>query len=137
MRQDKCTMASSVETRVPFLDPDVVGLALNLPLEARVEPQRKGVLRDLARKLLPPGIADRPKIGFGFETRRIIEEAADPAFLLDGRLREALRTPAAEWEDGVRTMPDSWALSVWSAEVWARLFLAGESRVVVEAALWR
>ncbi|MEA2478722.1 MAG: hypothetical protein QOJ07_644, partial [Thermoleophilaceae bacterium] len=35
-RQDKNTMQRSIETRVPFLDPGVVSLALNLPLEARV-----------------------------------------------------------------------------------------------------
>ncbi len=130
-------MASSVETRVPFLDPDLVALALCLPLEARVEPRRKGVLRDLARRMLPEGVADRPKIGFGFETRGIIEARADPAFLLDGRLREALEVPREQWLEGVRTMPDSWALPVWSGEVWARLFLDGTPREEVEDALWR
>ena len=60
-----CT--ASVETRVPFLDPDVVALALNLPVEARIEPVRKAPLAALAQRLLPPGIAERPKVGFGFE----------------------------------------------------------------------
>jgi asparagine synthase (glutamine-hydrolysing) len=39
-RQDKNTMQHSIETRVPFLDPAVVSLAVNLPLETRVEPER-------------------------------------------------------------------------------------------------
>ena len=136
-RQDKCTMAASVETRVPFLDPDLVGLALNLPLEARVEPQRKGVLRDVARRLVGDDVADRPKLGFGFRTRPAIEEGADPAFLLEGRLREVLETPREEWREGVAAMPEPWALAVWSAEVWCRLVLDGTPRDEVEDALWR
>jgi asparagine synthase (glutamine-hydrolysing) len=136
-RQDKCTMASSVETRVPFLDPDVVALGLNLPLEARVEPQRKGILRDLARRIVGDDIADRPKIGFGFRTRAAIEDGADPAFLREGRLREVLETPEDEWRDGLAAMPEQWALPVWSAEVWCRLVLDGTPRDEVEDALWR
>ena len=34
-RMDKSLMAGSVEARVPFLDPEVVALALNLPPRAR------------------------------------------------------------------------------------------------------
>jgi asparagine synthetase B (glutamine-hydrolysing) len=86
-RQDKCTMAASVETRVPFLDPDVIALALNLPLEARVEPRRKGVLRDVARRLLGDDIADRP------EARVRLSEPRDHRGT--GRSRvPARRTPA-------------------------------------------
>jgi asparagine synthase (glutamine-hydrolysing) len=135
-RQDKCTMASSVETRVPFLDPDVIALALNLPLEARLEPRRKGVLRDVVRRRFGEALAERSKLGFGFDTRGLIEARADPSFLLDGRLREVLETPTGEWEEGVRTMPDTWALPVWTAEVWCRLMLDGTPRDEVEAALW-
>jgi asparagine synthase (glutamine-hydrolysing) len=135
-RQDKCTMASSVETRVPFLDPDVIGLALNLPLEARLEPRRKGVLRDVVRRHFGDALADRPKLGFGFDTRSLIEARADPAFLHDGRLREVLGTPRAEWVHGLRVMPDAWALPVWTAEIWCRLMVDGESRADVESALW-
>jgi asparagine synthase (glutamine-hydrolysing) len=135
-RQDKCTMASSVETRVPFLDPDVIGLALNLPLEARLEPRRKGVLRDVVRRHFGDALAERPKLGFGFDTRTLIEARADPAFLREGRLREVLDRPPAEWEEGLRAMPDAWALPVWTAEIWCRLMLEGESRADVEGALW-
>src|SRR5256885_9888103 len=96
-RQDKNTMQHSIETRVPFLDPEVVALALNLPLEARATPERKGVLRDLARAHLPRGVANRTKLGFGFDVRRYLHGAARPEFLADGRLRDVLRVPAGEW----------------------------------------
>ena len=48
-RANKATAAWGVEARVPFLDPGLVSLLLNLPLEARVGPRNKGILRDVAR----------------------------------------------------------------------------------------
>jgi asparagine synthase (glutamine-hydrolysing) len=136
-RQDKNTMQHSIETRVPFLDPDVVALALDLPLEARATPERKGVLRDLARIHLPRGVANRTKLGFGFDVRRYLRGAARPEFLADGRLRETLGVPAEEWSAAVADLSSAHALRLWTGEVWCRLFLEGEDDAAVEAALWR
>jgi asparagine synthase (glutamine-hydrolysing) len=136
-RQDKNTMQHSIETRVPFLDPDVVALSLNLPLEARATPERKGVLRDLARAHLPRGVANRTKLGFGFDVRRYLHGAARPEFLADGRLRETLGVPGDEWRAAVAHLSSAHALRLWTGEVWCRLFLDGEDGAAVEAALWR
>ena len=135
-RQDKNTMQESVETRVPFLDPAVVALALNLPLEARVQPQRKGVLRELAARHLPAGVAARPKLGFGFDVRPYLEGAARPAFLSEGRLREELEIPAAEWAQSTGRMSWHHALRLWTAEIWCRLLLDGAGVQTVESELW-
>ena len=135
-RQDKNTMQHSIETRVPFLDPEVVALSLNLPLEARATPERKGVLRDLARAHLPRGVANRTKLGFGFDVRRYLDGAARPDFLADGRLRDAFEVPAGEWRAGVAHLSSAHALRLWTGEVWCRLFLDGEDDAAVEAALW-
>ena len=135
-RQDKSTMKASIETRVPFLDPDVVALALNLPLEHRVEPEHKGVLRDLAARRLPDGVARRPKLGFGFDAGRYIADAARPEFLADGRLREVLETPAERWRDRVAAA-DGWvAQLLWTGEIWCRVVLDGQPAAEVEEALW-
>lgn len=136
-RQDKNTMQRSVETRVPFLDPGVVSLALNLPLEARVEPRRKEILRELADRHLPAGVADRPKIGFGFDVRRYLEGHTRSEFLLDGHLRELWNVPAGPWADGMSTLDSHGALRFWTGEIWARGILAGDSRETIESALWR
>ena len=136
-RQDKNTMQHSIETRVPFLDPDVVALSLNLPLEARATPERKGVLRDLARTHLPRGVATRAKLGFGFDVRGYLDGAARPDFLADGRLRDALAVPADEWRAAVAHLSSAHALRLWTGEVWCRLFVDGEDDAAVEAALWR
>jgi len=136
-RQDKNTMQHSIETRVPFLDPDVVALALNLPLEARAMPERKGVLRDLARAHLPRGVANRTKLGFGFDVRRYLHGAARPDFLADGQLREVLEVPKDEWRSAVGQLSSAHALRLWTGEIWCRLFLDGEDDAAVETALWR
>lgn len=136
-RQDKNTMESSIETRVPFLDPAVVSLALNLPLEARVEPRRKGVLRDIARRHLPGEIADRQKLGFGFDVRAYVLPAARAEFLADGMLRDELGVPEAAWRETVEMIRGHDVLRLWSAEVWCRLFLDGRDAGRVETELWR
>ena len=136
-RQDKATMQNSIETRVPFLDPEVIALALNLPLETRVTPYRKGILRELARELLPAGVAERAKMGFGFDVRRYLTDAAAPGFLEDGHLRDLLAVPRDSWLAAVRGMPRPHILRFWTGEIWARLMLEGESIEAVESQLWR
>jgi asparagine synthase (glutamine-hydrolysing) len=137
-RQDKNTMQASIETRVPFLDPNLAALALCLPLEARMEPGRKGVLRDLADRHLPPEVARRQKRGFGFDVRRYIEPAARPEFLLDGALRELLGVDREPWKAAtVPARSAAQALRLWSGEVWCRVVLEGQPTGEVEAALWR
>jgi asparagine synthase (glutamine-hydrolysing) len=136
-RMDKDAMASSVETRLPFLDPDLVALAVNLPLELRAGPRTKDILRDVARRHLPRRTADRPKHpGLVVDARRWIEEAARPAFLGRGSLREVLEVPAAEWDDLAAGAPRTTALRLWTGEIWCRLMLEGRPAEQVEEALW-
>jgi asparagine synthase (glutamine-hydrolysing) len=62
---DVASLAAGVEARAPFLARDVRRLARSLPEEVLMPGgQRKGLLRQLARKYLPPEIVDRPKMGF-------------------------------------------------------------------------
>ena len=137
-RQDKNTMQASIETRVPFLDPNLAALALCLPLEARMEPGRKGLLRDLADRHLPREVARRQKRGFGFDVRRYIEPAARPEFLLDGALRELLGVEREQWRAATVPAPSAaQALRLWSGEVWCRVVLERQSTDEVEAELWR
>ena len=135
-RQDKNTMQRSIETRVPFLDPTLVALALNLPLEVRVEPRRKGVLRDIARRLLPAEIADRRKLGFGFDAASYILPSARPEFLRDGMLREEIGVPEPAWRDAVAMARGHDVLRLWTAEIWCRLFLEARPVEQVEEELW-
>jgi asparagine synthase (glutamine-hydrolysing) len=137
-RMDKNVMQESVEARVPFLEPEVVKLVLNLPLEHRVGPWSKGILRDVARRVLPLSIAHRPKIyGMDFDCASWIHEGADPSFLTDGLLREKLHIPAAEFKEAMGATHGLPKLRLWSAEVWCRSVLAGQSIQESDQAIWR
>jgi len=59
---DIASMANGLEVRCPFLDTDVVDLALRIPWQLR---RGKRVLKRAFRGLLPRSILDRPKMGFG------------------------------------------------------------------------
>jgi asparagine synthase (glutamine-hydrolysing) len=64
-RADRMTMGASLESRVPFLDHQVVAYVSSLPDNYRVRGRcGKWILREAARHLLPPKILHRPKIGF-------------------------------------------------------------------------
>jgi asparagine synthase (glutamine-hydrolysing) len=64
-RGDRMTMAASLEARMPFLDHELAGVMSSLPDRFRVRRgTTKWVLRELARKLLPREIIERPKVGF-------------------------------------------------------------------------
>lgn len=136
-RMDKNVMQSSVEARVPFLEPEVVRFVLNLPLEARVGPWSKGILRDVARRVLPWSIAHRPKIyGMDFDSATWIEAAADPAFLREGMLRETFAIPRGEFQICTTSADNFLRMRLWSAEVWCRSAIGGHSISQIEQALW-
>jgi len=60
------SMAHSIESRVPLLDNEVVDLANALPASLKIRNgRRKHVLKEVAARLLPDGIVDRKKQGFG------------------------------------------------------------------------
>jgi asparagine synthase (glutamine-hydrolysing) len=136
-RMDENAMQVSVETRVPFLEPELVKLAMNLPLEARVGPWSKGILRDVARRVLPLSVAHRPKIyGMDYNAASWVEAAADPDFLNDGMLRDTLRIPDEAFRESVSEREPASRLRLWSAEVWCRSVFAGHSIGQIEQALW-
>jgi len=60
-RVDNMTMAWGLEARVPFLDHEVIELAARCPAELHLEQEGKGVLKHLAREILPHEVIDRPK----------------------------------------------------------------------------
>jgi asparagine synthase (glutamine-hydrolysing) len=66
MRVDKLTMANAVEARVPFLDHELVELAMAMPQEEKIrDGVGKHVLKRAVSDLLPNDLIWRPKQGFG------------------------------------------------------------------------
>ena len=59
---DTASMACGLEVRCPFLDRDLARAALSMPIDQLMpNGQRKGLLRNIARKYLPKEIVDRAR----------------------------------------------------------------------------
>jgi len=62
---DRASMGVSLESRVPFLDPDLFRFAWSLPMEYKIQHGKgKWILRQLLKKHIPEHLFERPKSGF-------------------------------------------------------------------------
>jgi asparagine synthase (glutamine-hydrolysing) len=133
MKQDQMSMAVSIESRVPFLDHQLVEFAAQLPDEWKLSGlTTKRVLREASRGLLPESILNRPKMGFPvpFEAwTRGPWNAVARDVLLDRRSRErGIVDPAAvdrllrDHADG-RTRGGDRIWSLLNLELWYRTFI--------------
>ncbi len=80
---DRATMATSLEARVPFLDPEIVNYARlatdNEHIEGGVQ---KFALKKLLSKKVPNAIIDRPKSGFSVPYKDILDNHLQLKFKL-------------------------------------------------------
>lgn len=65
MKQDQMSMAASIESRVPFLDHQLVEFALSIPSRFKIfGKSAKHILKEAMHNLLPESIINRRKMGF-------------------------------------------------------------------------
>jgi asparagine synthase (glutamine-hydrolysing) len=63
---DRAAMAVSLETRIPFLDPDVIAASAQLSSRMKIrDGQGKWALRQILDQYIPRELTERPKTGFG------------------------------------------------------------------------
>lgn len=95
VKVDRMSMQHGLEVRTPFLDHTVVEFAKSLPSEYKINRhERKRILKDACRDLLPPEIFSRRKQGFEVpllkwfrgDLRGMIDELLDEKFLKEQRL---------------------------------------------------
>jgi asparagine synthase (glutamine-hydrolysing) len=137
MKQDNMSMATSIESRVPFLDHVLVEFATRIPREVQIQGLAgKRILKKAVEDLLPHSILYRPKLGFptpwsgwlaGPRLEMIREVLLEPRSLNRGYFRrEAVENLFNEHRAKHRDNYDRiWRLL--NLELWHRVCLEGES----------
>lgn len=102
VKADRMAMASALEGRSPFLDVELAAFAARLPGRCKLRGRTgKYLLRRAFADLLPPGIADQPKRGFGLPVagwfRGPLREFARD-LLANGRVVRDIARPEAVME---------------------------------------
>ncbi len=66
VKVDRASMASSLETRIPFLDHNLIEYVWKIPQSLKLKNgQGKWILRQILNKYVPKNLTERPKMGFG------------------------------------------------------------------------
>lgn len=136
MKQDQMSMATSIESRVPFLDHKLVEFTARLPEKFKLRGRTtKWILREAMRNRLPPEILTRKKMGFPVplgkwlraEFRHVVDEyvLSERTLARDVFKPETVRTIAREHNAGTADHHAKlWTLI--NFEIWARQFIDGE-----------
>ncbi len=134
---DKMTMATSVEMRVPFLENRLIDFGLHLAPKAKLHrSNRKRIVKCVAKGLLPDNIINALKVGFpipdrfwtGYES--ILDEGLVPELFKWGSRQKENR------QQIIRNNPILGQRLV-SIELWAQLHCNGKSPAQLEESLRR
>jgi asparagine synthase (glutamine-hydrolysing) len=143
---DKMSMASSVEVRVPFLDRELAEfVAWNVrpewKLKGKWRPVTKYIFREAMRSILPEDVLRQPKAGFAAPVDYWLAHDLQP--MVDDLLSEnqvqkrKLFRPEVvrRYIDEHRRGAEDWSMQIWqflTLEVWMQLFLDGGARSFAE-----
>jgi asparagine synthase (glutamine-hydrolysing) len=146
---DKMSMASSVEVRVPFLDRELAEFAAwsippDLKLKGFFRPTTKYILRQAMKDILPPEVLKQPKAGFAapvdYWLAHDLREMVDDLLSETNIRNRGLFRPEAvrRFVDEQRSGAEDWSMQMWqflTLEHWMRIFLdAGATRSAEEFA---
>jgi asparagine synthase (glutamine-hydrolysing) len=134
---DKMSMASSVEVRVPFLNRELAEFAAwsippDLKLKGFLRPSTKHIFRQAMKDVLPAEVLRQPKAGFAapvdywlaHDLREMVDDLlSDTNIRKRGLFRpEAVRRFVEEQRSGA----EDWSMQIWqflTLEHWMRIFL--------------
>lgn len=122
---DRAAMAVSLETRVPFLDPDVLAASARLPSQIKIrDGQGKWALRQILYRHVPRELIERPKTGFGIPVgdwlRGPLRGWAEDLLSEENLRRDGLIDPAPvreAWAEHLSSRRD------WTHRLWIVLML--------------
>ena len=79
VKVDRMSMATSLETRAPFLDGDLMELAFSMPGHLKIRHgERKWILKQAMRGILPDSILSRRKEGFSIPMKNWLRRELQP-----------------------------------------------------------
>jgi asparagine synthase (glutamine-hydrolysing) len=79
VKVDRMSMATSLETRAPFLDGDLMELAFSMPGHLKIRNgERKWILKRAMRDVLPDSILNRRKEGFSIPMKNWLRRELQP-----------------------------------------------------------
>ena len=79
VKVDRMSMATSLETRAPFLDGDLMELAFSMPGHLKIRNgERKWILKQAMRGILPDSILSRRKEGFSVPMKNWLRRELQP-----------------------------------------------------------
>ena len=144
LRNDKMSMASAIEGRVPYLDHELIDFAFRLPRNLRLRRLvGKYALRRLAERVLPRETARRRKMPFYvpienyFQQPRFVEMVDDLLGEASVRRRGLFRPAAVEELRSSMQRKEfllvKQAFSLMTLELWFREFVDGSPTPVVGA----
>jgi asparagine synthase (glutamine-hydrolysing) len=134
---DKMSMASSVEVRVPFLDRELAEFAAwNIPPDLKLKgffrPNTKHILRRAMQDVLPREVLRQPKAGFAapvdYWLANDLREMVDDLLSETNIRRRGLFRPEVvrRFVDEHRAGTEDWSMQIWqflTLEHWTRIFL--------------
>jgi asparagine synthase (glutamine-hydrolysing) len=144
MKQDRMSMAASIESRVPFLDHPLVEFASGLPDALKLRGRTgKYILKKAAEKLLPHEIIYRKKMGFPTPLRQWLRSKKCRPLLSNLRSRDsflaayldraALDGLLKRHESGQEECTDAvWRLL--NLHQWGEIFITGRREVALDGA---
>ena len=132
-RNDRMGMAVGLESRVPYLENNLIRYALNLPWRfKRRGGINKWVLRRVAAKRMPNALSGRAKQGFPVEAAQYASATSD--FFADGFLENRFRMGRKQRETLCRAFSDL-RFPLLATECWGRLFFMGDDPESITQAL--
>ncbi len=145
MKQDQMSMAASIESRVPFLDHELVEFTARIPAQYSIQGLAgKFILKQAVEDLLPKSIVYREKMGFptpwelwlaGPHLETLEHMLLEPRSMERGLFRpEAMKRIFAEHRAKARDHCNRiWRLI--NLEIWHRVMIDGEAAASVAARL--
>lgn len=137
MRQDKMSMAHSIENRVPFLDNYLVSSSLNIQEDVLLSKhnnklETKKILKDIAMTKFGESFAYRDKMGFGiplrsFMSSKVFQEKWKCEIEPSIKKRGVFNTTAvSKWVSNIKTATPEQIDAIWlmfGFEIWANQYL--------------